>query len=557
MDKEGDIAVNDATGERIEFRGGKWRPMPAATVASSPVAAKKSEQPLSASDVAVGAITNFPSSAWNVAKGMVQPIIAPREFAGGVADLAGNALIKYLPGAGATGEPLPQTSLVQQYAQERYGGTEPLKRTIATDPAGFLADASMLLTGGGSAARQIPQIANRTAGAISQAGETAERLGRGMDFARYAPSASTVAQTPGKAVANVLGFTTGTGGAAVGETARAGMMGGRRAEVLAAQMRGTAPAETVVDEARKGLAALRQQRSQQYTQGMAGVTRDKTVLDFRDIDKVVNDVKNRGTFKGVVFKPEAAKAWQKIDELIAQWKTQNPAEFHTPEGMDKLKQGIGEIRDSLEHGTPARNAADQIYNAVRGEIARQAPDYANVMSDYEQASKLVSELESSLSIGKKSATDTALRKLQSIFRNNANTNYGRRVELGRELEAAGATDLFPMLAGQQMSSVLPRGLQGSGSAVAGLATALTAPKTAAFLLGTSPRVVGEAAFAAGAAARPAYKLAEGLKRYGDELVRRNPNLAFAVDRAKRAAGNVDPYTARMLAFQLSQLQNQE
>ena len=159
----------------------------AAAKTSAPAVEKKQE-PLSAGDVTVGAITNFPSSAWNVVKGMVQPIIAPREFAGGVADLAGNALMKYLPGAGATGEPLPQTSLVQQYAQERYGGTEPLKRTIATDPAGFLADASMLLTGGGSAARQIPQITNRTAGAVSRAGETAERLGRGMDFARYAPS---------------------------------------------------------------------------------------------------------------------------------------------------------------------------------------------------------------------------------------------------------------------------------------------------------------------------------------------------------------------------------
>jgi hypothetical protein len=72
-----------------------------------------------------------------------------------------------------------------------------------------------------------------------------------------------------------------------------------------------------------------------------------------------------------------------------------------------------------------------------------------------------------------------------------------------------------------------------------------------------PRVVGEAAYAAGAAIRPGYKLAQALDRYGTELVRRNPNLGFAVDRAKRAAGKVDPYTARMLAAQLSQIQREQ
>jgi hypothetical protein len=335
------------------------------------------------------------------------------------------------------------------------------------------------------------------------------------------------------------------------------MVGGQRAEAFTGQMRNKVPENAVVDEARKGLDALRQQRAADYRANMSGVTADKTVLNFADIDKAVNAVKNRGSFKGVNFRPEAAKAWGKIDELISTWKLQNPADFHTPEGMDKLKQGIGEIRDSLEYGSPARNAADEIYGAVRGEVARQAPDYAKAMAEYEDASKLIGELQYSLSLKNTAQADTTLRKLQSIFRNNANTNYGQRVELGRQLESAGATDLFPMLAGQAMSSALPRALSGTGSGVAALGAGFLTPKALLAAPLTMPRVVGEAAYAAGAAIRPGYKLAQALDRYGTELVRRNPNLGFAVDRAKRAAGKVDPYTARMLAAQLSQIQREQ
>jgi hypothetical protein len=108
-----------------------------------------------------------------------------------------------------------------------------------------------------------------------------------------------------------------------------------------------------------------------------------------------------------------------------------------------------------------------------------------------------------------------------------------------------------------MSSPLPRALSGTGSGVATIAASLLSPKALLLAPFTAPRVVGEAAYVAGAAVRPGYKLAQALDRYGTELVRRNPNLGFAVDRAKRAAGKVDPYTARMLAAQLSQIQREQ
>ena len=49
------------------------------------------------------------------------------------------------------------------------------------------------------------------------------------------------------------------------------------------------------------------------------------------------------------------------------------------------------------------------------------------------------------------------------------------------------------------------------------------------------------------------QLAKLLAQRGDELVRRNPRMAMAVDMARRAGGKVNSQTARMLAYQLAQL----
>jgi hypothetical protein len=67
----------------------------------------------------------------------------------------------------------------------------------------------------------------------------------------------------------------------------------------------------------------------------------------------------------------------------------DPAEFHTPEGIDPLKQKIGDIRDATQYGTPERVAANGIYNAVRQTIVDQAPEYAKPEN---QRGRLIAQL---------------------------------------------------------------------------------------------------------------------------------------------------------------------
>lgn len=509
-------------------------------------ATPKREDSLGTGQMFAQALANFPGSAYELGKSTFEAVTSPIETGKNIAELGSSVLGKM----GVTNASPEMADRVGQFYKNRYGSVENAKRTFANDPAGFLADAATILTGAGGALRAVPQAGVKSAGKMVQ---------KAADVVDPLTVATKGVKGVGKGTAAVLGFTTGTGTRAVEEAAKAGYRGGEQGEAFASQMRGAAPIADVVESIKPAIAALRQDRSAAYRQGMANVAKDKTVLKFDDIDKAIGNARQTGMYKGQVIDKSAAEAWQKINDQINEWKGLDPVEFHTPEGLDALKKSIQDIRESYPYGSPARLAADKAYNAVRGEITKQAPEYSRVMKDYETASDLLSEIESTLSQNPRASIDTQVRKLQSILRNNANTNYGRRAELGEMLAERGATNLFPQLAGQAMSSWTPRGLSGALSGAGAIYSTIPAiaqgitPTGALQIASTSPRIVGEAAYAAGKTVGKPVQLAKLLAQRGDELVRRNPGMAMAVDMARRAGGKVNSQTARMLAYQLAQL----
>jgi hypothetical protein len=79
--------------------------------------------------------------------------------------------------------------------------------------------------------------------------------------------------------------------------------------------------------------------------------------------------------------------------------------------------------------------------------------------------------------------------------NNVNTNYGARLTLAKELNRIeGATDIMPILAGQSLNKLTPRGIQGATSPM--LAAMLYQqggiPAAIASATVSSPRLMGEA-----------------------------------------------------------------
>lgn len=383
----------------------------------------------------------------------------------------------------------------------------PYAQRIATalQSGGLTTGSSPTTLAGKAADMALRSGAGATVGGVSAGMIDPNQAGNGAFIGGIAPSAIKLAGTGGRllksgaanSVAGTLGATSGVGTEAVKTAYQSGKDG---TTAFAANMRGQVPMQQVIDDAKTGLANMRAQRAAAYRNGMAQVSGDKTVLDFAPIQQTLDSVQNRGTFNGQVINKNAAGTVGDLAELVNHWGSLDPSTFHTPEGLDALKQAVGDIRDTTQFGTGARNAADNVYNAVKGQITNQAPVYAKVMGDYSDASDTLGEITRALSLGDKASADTSMRKLQSLMRNNVNTNYGNRLDLANTLQDQGGKSILPAIAGQSMNSLMPRGLAGLAQK-GGLLYALMNPSIAAHAAAlapiTSPRVVGEGAYALG------------------------------------------------------------
>ena len=218
-----------------------------------------------------------------------------------------------------------------------------------------------------------------------------------------AATGSAIKQAAGASAKNILGTMAGVGGEAVGTAYQAGKAGGTN---FLDNMRGNVPMTDVLDSAKEALSKMRVDRGNSYRSGMLDISGDKSIIPFGPIDKAVAALQSTGNFKGQVINKNAAGTVNEISDLVSQWKGLNPAEYHTPEGLDALKKAIGDIQQSLPYNTPSRNVADKAYNAVKDQITAQAPTYAKVMGEYSQASNMLKEIEKSLSINPKASVDS-------------------------------------------------------------------------------------------------------------------------------------------------------
>ncbi len=467
-------------------------------------------------DVPLSALKNAIPSAGNFVSGVAQAVVHPINTIGSLVSAGAGGINNLMPQSvdnfgdklfGSKGrlDSVKTADAIGGFYKDRYGSSEGLKNTLATDPVGIASDVAALLSGGAGVAAKVPGL-TKAAGMMA----TASKYTNPINAATYA--ASKAAPALGNGIANAIGgLGTHTGGESIKQAFRSGMEGGDSATSFADNMRGNVPMTDVLDAAKQNLQAMGQQKSAAYRQGMAQVSGDKSVLDFSNIDNAINDAANAVTFKGQIKNTKAAQVQQDIADAVRQWKGLDPAEYHTPEGFDALKQKIGGIVESIpfEEKT-AGMVGSKIYNAVKSEIVNQAPVYADVMKGYTDASDQIREIEKSLSLGGKASVDTAMRKLQSLTRNNANTNYGNRLDLAKTLEQQGGQQIMPALAGQALSSMTPRGLGGAvagglglgGYAVGGPALAIP------MLAAQSPRLMGESALLAGRGAGAVNKAAQ-------------------------------------------------
>lgn len=494
-------------------------------------------------DVPGDALSNFPASARQAGEDLATLFHSPLEVAGDLGRIVLGAAQKFVPGEQDSEK---YADAVAQFFADRYGGMDALRDTMAEDPVGFMADASMVLTGGGGIAARTPGVAAKLSqqaakagraplleeqiapvmravrAGVERAGQVAERGGQLIDpLAMAGRTAAAATRGAGNVGAHVAGFASGTGGKAIQTAAEVGREGGDAQRAFLRSMRGDAPMEEVVDTAREAVSNMYSARSRAYSEGMAGVVDDPTVLDFGKLDEALAGVAEVKNFKGVPISKSTTAVREQVGEILEQWRNLDPAEYHTVEGFDALKQSLGDVLASTPYGTPEWRVANDAYQAAKRTITDQAPAYGRVMHDYEKATALLKEIEGELSLGKGKNASTALRKLQAIVRNDVSAAYGRRAELGDVLTEAGAQNLPEQLTGHALSGWRPRGLSGQFSGAGGLGLASVGGVAlgpgalaggAGMMAASSPRLVGEVAHGIGAASRGPIAVADTLRR---------------------------------------------
>lgn len=472
-------------------------------------------QNLAWSDVPGQALQNAPSSAAHFAGNIVQAVAHPIATAQSLADIGAGALReggkRVLPqsvfdaidriGAPAANERVSQTAQAAgQFFADRYGGTEEIKKTLATDPVGAVADAAAVLTGGGA-------LASRAPGVVGAVGRGAQAAASTID--PLAAAGRTVARS-GNLIADALGVTTGAGARPIREAYQAGV---NTNPAFLEHMRGLRPIDDVVDMAEGAVGVMGRERGQAYNANMAAVRASQQPMNFQPVLNELNRTRNLAVYtsptgRTIVRDQQALDTHARISNLVNDFMSL-PAAERTPAAFDALKQSLGDIRQRTQQGTSERTIAADIYRVVRDEIVNQVPEYAAAMRDYGAASDAIGEMRRTLSINDRAATDTTLRKLQSTMRNNVNTNYGQRERLLDTL-AQHEPNLPAALAGQSLNTWAPRGLaRVSPMGVVASGAATMNPAALAVLPLTSPRLAGEASFAAGRAAGAAGRAATG------------------------------------------------
>jgi hypothetical protein len=530
--------------KRIEMAGtpveyDPFAPQPKA-VDIDPFASKK---PMGYGEMLKQAVVNTPASAGRMVSGLYEAVTSPVQTVSGLMDVAAGGLQNVLP--------KPVTNFINQFEtnpeaaqravntanamggmyKERYGTLEGIKNTIATDPVGVAGDLSTLLAGGAGLARGASAVAGpgRVGSTISSVADklsTASNVTNPINAMVKAPGMAY--DLVGALTKQGLALKTGVGAEPITQAVKAGREGNT---TVLANMREQVPITQVLDDARSNLSKMNLDKQKDYRSGMVNIKNDKSVLDFAGIDKAIKDAENLAYFKGKVKDKTAASVLNDIKAKVSDWKKSDPAEYHTPEGMDNLKQSLWEDFGKLgREEKTAFSAGKQIYDAVKNQINTQAPEYSKVMKNYSEASDQIKEIERALSLGNTASADTAMRKLQSLMRNNVNTNYGQRLELAKQLEAMGGNEIMPALAGQALSSKLPRGLQSATNIPSSyLAFGVGGPALAALdLAASSPRLVGEAAYKYG-------QMANALNKAKQPVTDITKQLPMTAQQAKLAA----------------------
>lgn len=488
------------------------------------------------------AFGNIPGSAVQMGKNIASAVAHPIDTVSALGKVVGGALgevgAAYQPvppginnpagpqGAGATGEWSPyaqEFEAVVGMMKDRYGSLDALKQTIATDPVGFAADLSAVLTGGGAMATGVAPRVGQVAGAV---GKAIDPVRAAVNMAK-APITG-IGKTPGlgRAMGEISGAMTGTGYGVVKRALRGG-------KEFRAAMAGDVSGTEILDNAKQALGALKDARAEAYLAKLETVRNSTKTISLAPIKRQLEaqlkrfNIARNGDDLDFARSTIDTKAQNKIKEvvnLIDDWGSR-PGD-NTPIMLDTLKRRLDDFYAETNN---SRVMVTALKDTVRGTISRELPQYAEMTKDYAKVSTVVKDIERSLSLGTRASADTAINKLSRVLRDN---NEFRR-DLVQALDKYTDRSITGQIAGYELNPVVPKGAFGRIMAGAGSFGAVASGEGLLPLMGlfavASPRLTGNFLNAMGWTARQGGKIPPGLRRFF-------PQAAFQAGRAHDQIG---------------------
>ena len=444
-------------------------------------------------DVGAQALSNVPESTQRMFKETYEAISHPVKTAKTIFDLGKGLIQLAIPGEQGSEQ---QARAVGKFFADRYGGIENIKRTIAKDPAGVLADVAMIFTGGGAIAGRLPGVAGTAGRAVAKYAQRLDPIDIGVRTAIGATKGV------GKGAAAATGVLTGTGGSPIKEAFKAGTRGTPfLSNDFTRNLRAGENLEGVVTDALSGLAKKAKESGKLYEKGQKLWKRTQTPLDIDPVISQYKKLKGKLTEGGFsLVGKDQLDVVAEIDNVLAEFLDSGLK--HNAEGFHALKKRLDSVNVDFDKQGLAGKLLAQTRKSVVKAISDKVPDYAHAMEQTQKALTEVEHLRKEFSLGRHNTPSQILRKLQGAMRANATTGFGFKEKMLGKLDPAGK--LQQKLAGQLLNPLAPHGIvRGVGAGTVGLgglygaASGLLNPAWLSFMGLQSPRIAGELAYKAG------------------------------------------------------------
>lgn len=458
------------------------------------VAAQNTPEP-SWSDVGSSVLKNAAPSAIGVGKSMVDAVLHPIKTATAIGDLGKGAISQASGALGMQQDPKAKAanealiSALENHYKTAYGSVSGLKKALASDPASVAMDVSSLIPGVGAAADAAGLA--KTAAVIGKVGSAVDPVA----------NAVRLASIPGKIAAPIArqasSITTGVPASALKLAAEVGAHSDPAVRAAYSKfVTGQGDATEFQRAAQGAVGSIKKDMSDAYLAQKGPMA--QIPVDLKKTNQALADATTKASMGAQVgpVRAAAVKAIGDASDMVS-----SVAANPTLENVDALKQQLWQLKNF--HPEVAENYLNGIYHGARDDLVGADPEYAGLMSKYQDAMQNINDLTKTLGAGKNTAASAMLVKNLRAMKTGTGENLLSQV-MAKDPTIGGmlaGQALHPWHAGGRslLEAMMAPTAAGAMFSHPG-AAALAVP---ASLVASSPRIAGAVSYGTGAAGRMA------------------------------------------------------